>query len=236
MNPTGTRIAVVFNGSPLFSGSAGSGESEIRKWIIEKDWLEAIVAMPDQLFYNTGISTYVWIVNNKKTSQRKGKVQLINATGIKDEELTAEGVLGFNRFWEKMDKSLGNKRKLIPENGITKGIGFISQLYGNFEENEFSKILPNDYFAYWRITVEQPEKDENGKVVKIKNKPKADSKLRDYENISFLKTEKDGSLKPQTTKEYFKREVTPHIPEAWIDEKKTKVGYEINFTKYFYEF
>jgi type I restriction enzyme M protein len=236
MKPTGTRIAVVFNGSPLFSGSAGGGESEIRKWIIENDWLETIVAMPDQLFYNTGISTYVWIVNNKKIGKRKGKVQLINATGSKDEELTAEGVLGFNRFWKKMTKSLGNKRKLIPENGTSKGIGFISQLYGNFEENEFSKILPNDYFAYWRITVEQPEKDKNGKVVKTKSKPKADSKLRDYENIPFLREEKDGSLKPQTIKEYFKREITPHLPEAWIDEKKTKIGYEINFTKYFYEF
>jgi len=240
MKPTGTRIAVVFNGSPLFSGSAGSGESEIRKWIIEKDWLEAIVAMPDQLFYNTGISTYVWIVNNKKSDVRKGKVQLINATGSKDEELTAEGVLGFNRFWKKMDKSLGNKRKLIPENGISKGIGFISQLYGNFEENEFSKILPNEYFAYWRITVEQPEKDENGKVVKSKSKPKADSKLRDYENIPFLVQTQDiaspQAFRKQTIKEYFKREVVPHLPEAWIDEKKTKVGYEINFTKYFYEF
>lgn len=236
MKPSGTRIAIVFNGSPLFSGSAGSGESEIRKWIIENDWLEAIVALPDQLFYNTGISTYVWLVNNKKEEKRKGKVQLINATGAKDEELIADGKLDTNRFWKKMDKSLGSKRKEIPENGNTKGIGFVSQLYGNFEENEFSKILPNEYFGYWRVTVEQPLKDENGKVVKSKNKPKADSKLRDYENIPFLRTEKDGSLVPQTIEEYFEREVTPHLPEAWLDDKKTKVGYEINFTKYFYEF
>ncbi|WP_417334648.1 type I restriction-modification system subunit M [Halarcobacter sp.] len=236
MKPSGTRIAIVFNGSPLFSGSAGSGESEIRKWIIENDWLEAIVALPDQLFYNTGISTYVWLVNNKKEEKRKGKVQLINATGAKDEELIADGKLDINRFWKKMDRSLGSKRKEIPENGNTKGIGFVSQLYGNFEENEFSKILPNDYFGYWRVTVEQPLKDENGKIVKSKGKPKADSKLRDYENIPFLRTEKDGSLVPQTIEEYFEREVTPHLPEAWIDEKKTKVGYEINFTKYFYEF
>jgi type I restriction enzyme M protein len=157
MKSTGTRIAVVFNGSPLFSGSAGSGESEIRKWIIENDWLEAIVAMPDQLFYNTGISTYVWIVNNRKEEKRKGNVHLINATGAKDEELIADKKLDVNRFWKKMDKSLGNKRKEIPENGNTKGIGFVSQLYGNFEENEFSKILPNEYFGYWRITVEQPD-------------------------------------------------------------------------------
>lgn len=236
MKPSGTRIAIVFNGSPLFSGSAGSGESEIRKWIIENDWLEAIVALPDQLFYNTGISTYVWLVNNKKEETRKGKVQLINATGAKDEELISDGKLEVNRFWKKMDKSLGSKRKEIPENGNTKGIGFVSQLYGNFEENEFSKILPNDYFGYCRVTVEQPLKDENGEIVKSKGKPKADSKLRDYENIPFLRTEKDGSLVPQTIEEYFEREVTPHLPEAWIDEKKTKVGYEINFTKYFYEF
>lgn len=236
MKPSGTRIAIVFNGSPLFSGAAGSGESEIRKWIIENDWLEAIVALPDQLFYNTGISTYVWLVNNKKEEKRQGKVQLINATGAKDEELIADKKLDVNRFWKKMDKSLGSKRKEIPENGNTKGIGFVSQLYGDFEENEFSKILPNDYFAYWRVTVEQPLKDESGNVVKSKGKPKADSKLRDYENIPFLRTEKDGSLAPQTIAEYFEREVTPHLPDAWIDSTKTKVGYEINFTKYFYEF
>ena len=236
MKPSGTRIAIVFNGSPLFSGSAGSGESEIRKWIIENDWLEAIVALPDQLFYNTGISTYVWLVNNKKEEKRKGKIQLINATGTKDEELITDRKLDVNRFWKKMDKSLGSKRKEIPENGNSKGIGFVSQLYGNFEENEFSKILPNDYFGYWRVTVEQPLKDENGEIVKSKGKPKADSKLRDYENIPFLRTEKDGSLVPQTISAYFEREVIPHLPEAWIDKKKTKIGYEINFTKYFYEF
>ena len=235
MKTGGTRIGIVFNGSPLFSGAAGSGESEIRKWIIENDWLETIIALPDQLFYNTGISTYIWIITNKKSAERKGKVQLINATGTKDEELMKEGKLDQNRFWQKMDKSLGNKRKKIVENGNEKGIGFITQLYGNFEENEFSKIVPNDYFAYWRITVEQPLK-ENGKVVKSKGKPKADSSLRDYENIPFLKTDENGNLVPQTIEEYFEREVKPHLPIAWIDETKTKVGYEINFTKYFYEF
>ena len=237
MKADGTRIGIVFNGSPLFSGAAGSGESEIRKWIIEKDWLEAIIALPDQLFYNTGISTYIWIVTNNKSAERKGKIQLINATGTKDEELIKEGKLDFNRFWQKMDKSLGNKRKKIVENGNEKGIGFITQLYGNFEENEFSKILPNEYFAYWRVTVEQPLRNEKGEVVKDKKgKPKADSKLRDYENIPFLKKDEDGKLVPQTIEEYFEREVKPHLPEAWIDEKKTKIGYEINFTKYFYEF
>jgi len=235
MKPGGTRIGIVFNGSPLFSGAAGSGESEIRKWIIENDWLDTIIALPDQLFYNTGISTYIWIVTNKKSAERKGKVQLINATGVKDEELMKEGKLDHNRFWQKMDKSLGNKRKKIVENGTEKGIGFITQLYGNFEENEFSKIVPNDYFAYYRVTVEQPLIEE-GKVVKSKGKPKPDSSLRDYENIPFLKTDQDGKLVPQTIEEYFEREVKPHLPTAWIDETKTKIGYEINFTKYFYEF
>lgn len=235
MKAGGTRIGIVFNGSPLFSGAAGSGESEIRKWIIENDWLETIIALPDQLFYNTGISTYIWIVTNKKSTERKGKVQLINATGVKDEELMKEGKLDHNRFWQKMDKSLGNKRKKIVENGNEKGIGFITQIYGNFEENEFSKIVPNEYFAYYRVTVEQPL-IENGKVVKSKGKPKADSSLRDYENIPFLKTNQNGKLVPQTIEEYFEREVKPHLQTAWIDETKTKIGYEINFTKYFYEF
>lgn len=236
MKPDGSRIGIVFNGSPLFTGAAGSGESEIRRWIIENDWLEAIVALPDQLFYNTGISTYVWILTNKKSEKRKGKIQLINATGTKDEELTEEGKLDTNRFWEKMSRSLGNKRKQIVENGNDKGIGFITKIYGDFEENEFCKILPNDYFGYWRITVEQPLIEDGKPVTDKKGKPKADSGLRDYENIPFLKEDNSGRLNPQTIKEYFNREVRPHLPDAWIDESKTKVGYEINFTKYFYEF
>ncbi|MCB9221552.1 MAG: SAM-dependent DNA methyltransferase [Ignavibacteria bacterium] len=236
MKADGSRIGIVFNGSPLFSGSAGSGESEIRKWIIENDWLEAIVAMPDQLFYNTGISTYIWVITNKKDKSRKGKVQLINATGEKDEELIADGRLNENRFWEKMPKSLGNKRKKISENGNNKGIGFITQIYGKNIEGEFSKIMPNEYFGYWRVTVEQPQK-KNGKIVKDgKGNPKADPKLRDYENIPFLRKDENGKLVKQSIDEYFKREVLPHLPEAWIDESKTKEGYELNFTKYFYEF
>lgn len=235
MKSGGTRIGIVFNGSPLFTGAAESGESNIRKWIIENDWLEAVIALPDQLFYNTGISTYIWVITNNKSAERRGKVQLINATGSKDEELTKEGKLDFNRFWQKMDRSLGNKRKKIAENGNEKGIGFITQLYGNFEENEFCKIYPNAFFGYWRITVEQPLK-ENGKVVKSKGQPKPDTSLRDYENIPFLKKDADGKLIPQTIEEYFDEEVKPHLPEAWIDHSKTKVGYEINFTKYFYEF
>ncbi len=261
MKPDGTRIGIVFNGSPLFTGSAGSGESNIRKWIIENDWLEAIIALPDQLFYNTGISTYIWIITNKKSPERKGKIQLINATGAKDEELVNEGKLDFNRFWEKMTKSLGNKRKKIAEDGTEKGIGFITKLYGDFTENEFVKIYPNEFFGYWRITVEQPKweneemkneaieklkagvwKIENAKLIKddgkiIKLKP--DTALRDYENIPFLREVKTNgrvTFVPQTIEEYFEREVKPHLPDAWIDHSKTKIGYEINFTKYFYEF
>jgi type I restriction enzyme M protein len=267
MKPTGTRIGIVFNGSPLFTGQAGSGESNIRQWIIENDWLEAIIALPDQLFYNTGISTYIWIVSNHKSPERKGKIQLINATGAKDDELIAEGKRDINRFYQKMTRSLGNKRKMIPENGNDRGIGFITKLYGDFEENEFVKIYPNDYFGYWRITVEQPQRDDNGTIITDrKGNPKADTALRDYENIPFLRktvetpklgvsanhrrfglhgvetpnlgvsTQHLASLQPQTIEEYFQREVTPHLPDAWIDHSKTKIGYEINFTKYFYEF
>ncbi len=232
----GSRIGIVFNGSPLFTGQAGGGESNIRQWIMKNDWLEAIIALPDQLFYNTGISTYIWILSNDKSPERRGKVQLINATGAKDEELIAEDKRDFNRFWEKMNRSLGNKRKYIPENGETKGIGFITKLYGDFEEGEFVKIFPNKFFGYWRVTVEQPLRDEKGKIVKSKRKPKPDTSLRDYENIPFLREDDNGQLVPQTIEEYFEREVLPHVPDAWIDEKKTKTGYEINFTKYFYEF
>jgi type I restriction enzyme M protein len=237
MKKDGSRIGIVFNGSPLFTGQAGSGESNIRKWIIENDWLEAIIALPDQLFYNTGISTYVWIVTNKKSDDRKGKIQLINATGAKDEELVAAGKIPFNRFWNKKVPTLGNKRKEISENGNTKGIGFITNLYGDFEENEFVKIFSNDFFGYWRVVVEQPLKDENGNIEKnSKGEPKPDTSLRDYENIPFMRYNENKKLVLQTIQEYFEREIKPNLPDAWIDESKTKIGYEISFTKYFYEF
>ena len=233
----GSRIGIVFNGSPLFTGQAGNGESNIRQWIIENDWLEAIIALPDQLFYNTGISTYIWILNNHKSEQRKGRIQLINATGAKDDEPIKAGERNFNRFREKMPRSLGNKRKQIPENGNDKGIGFITRLYGDFEENEFVKILPNAFFAYWRVTVEQPLTDENGNDITTRDgNPKPAPKLRDYENIPFLLKDKEGKLVPQTIEAYVEREVKPHLPNAWIDKSKIKTGYEINFTKYFYEF
>lgn len=213
---SGTRIGIVFNGSPLFSGSAGSGPSDIRKWIIENDMLEAIVALPDQLFYNTGISTYIWIVTDHKSKNRKGKVQLINATGGDLDDRN-------NPFYAKMLRSLGNKRKEIHETAIAK----ITKLYGDFRENEFSKIFDNEDFGYHRITVERPKLDEEGNPkVDKKGNLLPDSDLRDNENIPL----KDD------IESYFQREVLPHVHDAWIDHEKTKVGYEINFTKYFYKY
>jgi type I restriction enzyme M protein len=204
---TGTRIGIIFNGSPLFNGNAGSGESEIRKWIIEKDYLETIIALPDQLFYNTGISTYLWIVTNRKSKARKGKVQMINATELHKD----------------MMKSLGSKRKIIAPEQIEE----ITKIYGTFKENKLCKIFDNKDFGYNRITVERPKRDDKNKVINDRNgNPQADADLRDNENIPLK----------EDIETYFKREILPHVPDAWIDHNKTKVGYEINFTKYFYEF
>ena len=201
----GSRIAIVFNGSPLFTGSAGSGESEIRKWIIENDMLEAIIAMPDQLFYNTGISTYIFILNNHKEKKRKGKIQLINAVNM----------------YIKMAKSLGNKRNEVS----AEQIKVISKLYGEFKESEYVKIYPNSFFGYTRITIERPERNSKGVIVlDKKGEIKANSVLRDYENVPLL----------EDIETYFNREVLPNVPDAWVDQTKSKVGYEINFTKYFY--
>ncbi len=203
----GSRIGIVLNGSPLFTGSAGSGESDIRKWIIENDLLEAIIALPDQLFYNTGISTYIWILSNHKIKSRRGKVQLINGSSLS----------------VKMSKSLGNKRNEISESQIEE----LTLLFGEFEENAYSKIFPNAFFGYHRITVERPLRDNKGKVVlDKKGEPKADAALRDFENIPLM----------EDVEAYFAREVLPHVPDAWIDHSKTKVGYEVNFTKYFYKY
>ncbi|WP_034893711.1 class I SAM-dependent DNA methyltransferase [Gillisia sp. Hel_I_29] len=208
MKPEGSRLAIVFNGSPLFSGSPSSNknESSIRQWIIENDLLEAVIALPDQLFYNTGISTYIWLLSNHKAPERKGKVQLINAVD----------------FYEKMPKSLGNKRKEISDRQIED----LTKIYGNHKSGEFSKVFDNEDFGYSKVTVERPLM-KNGKAVKdSKGKLKADSSLRDTENIPLK----------ENIQEYMKREVLPHVPDAWIDESKTKTGYEINFTKYFYKF
>lgn len=216
VEPSGSRIAIVFNGSPLFSGSAGSGPSDIRKWIIENDWLEAIVAMPDQLFYNTGIATYIWIVTDHKPKERRGKVQLINATGTEQPDRD-------NPFYQKMLRSLGNKRKEIHPTAIAD----ITRIYGEFREGPHCKIFDNTDFGYHRITVERPLRDEKGTIVPDKKgKPQPDSSLRDAENVP-LREDVDA---------YFAREVLPHVPDAWIDHAKTKVGYEINFTRYFYQY
>lgn len=212
----GSRIGIVFNGSPLFSGGAGSGPSDIRKWIIENDMLEAIIAMPDQLFYNTGISTYVWIVTDRKGKERKGKVQLVNATGSDREDKD-------NPFYSKMLRSLGNKRKEIHEAAICR----LTEIYGEFKEGPYCKIFDNEDFGYRRITVERPKRDEKGNIEKDKKgNPVPDADLRDFENVPLK----------EDVEEYFKREVLPHLPDAWIDHGKTKIGYEINFTKYFYQY
>lgn len=300
----GTRLGIVFNGSPLFTGGAGSGESDIRRWIIENDWLEAIVALPDQLFYNTGISTYLWVVSNRKEKGRRGKIQLVDASS----------------FFKKMRKSLGNKRNEIDEQQRND----ITRLYGRVKDSEHVRIFDNANFGFQRVTVERPlrlnfavneerldrvretapfanlavsQKRKNTKgaeaeikageaeqkailvalkslagkgVVKnrdsfeemlkaafkkaelkipaplfkammgalserddtadictdAKGNPEPDADLRDCENVP-LKEDVD---------EYMRREVLPHVPDAWVDNDKTKIGYEINFNRYFYKY
>jgi type I restriction enzyme M protein len=293
----GSRIAIVFNGSPLFTGAAESGESNIRRWILENDWLEAIVALPDQLFYNTGISTYFWILTNRKGADHKGKVVLLDA---RDQ-------------WQKMRKSLGDKRKELGDgtNGRPDHIGDITRLYAEAVEvakdpehplHGKVKLFANEDFGYQRITVERPLKlrfevteetlaalaeakpvaklerseefvaavrtllgsswttksdafialkdavvaagltwptgapfakavreavgvrDPEGEVQKIKGASEPDADLRDYENVPL----------GEDVEDYLKREVLPHVPDAWIDHTKTKIGYEIPFTRHFY--
>jgi type I restriction enzyme M protein len=282
----GSRAAIVLNGSPLFTGGAGSGESDIRKWVIENDYLEAIVALPVDMFYNTGISTYIWVLSNHKAPERKGKIQLINAA----------------EFFVKMRKSLGSKRKELSTSDIER----IVALYGAFEQNEYSRIFPNEEFGYRTITVERPlrlnfsasadrllqvgespalaklgaeslsrlslamamlgtervwksrpvfqkalkqalssagvelstpqqkallaalsERDEEAEVCRdAKGHPEPDADLRDTENVPLR----------EDVQEYFKREVLPHVPDAWIDHSKTKVGYEVPFNRHFYKY
>jgi type I restriction enzyme M protein len=213
----GSRFGIVLNGSPLFTGGAGSGESEIRRYVLENDLVEAIVGLPNDMFYNTGIGTYIWVISNRKPEHRQGKVQLIDASGM----------------WQKMRKSLGSKRKELSEAHIER----ITQLFGRFEEatgddgKPISRIFANEAFGYHTITVERPLRDADGKPVlgekgKQKGKPQPDSALRDTENVPLSEDVGD----------YFKREVLPHAPDAWIDPDKTKVGYEIPFNRHFYVF
>ncbi len=198
----GSRIASVHNGSALFTGDAGSGESGIRQYIIENDLLECIVQLPNDVFYNTGIATYVWIISNRKEEKRKGKVQLINASSEK--------------YYQKMRKALGSKRHELTGNHILD----IQDLYFDFEENEYSKIFDNEDFCFYQITTHQPEKDEKGNIVNDKKgNPKSDKALKDTENVPMK----------QDIKKYFAKEVLPFAPDAWYDKKKMKVGYEIAF-------
>ncbi|MCZ2338692.1 MAG: type I restriction-modification system subunit M [Chitinophagales bacterium] len=211
----GSRIASVHNGSALFTGDAGSSESGIRQYILENDLLECIIQLPNDMFYNTGITTYIWLLTNVKEERRKGKVQLINAS--------SEG------FYQKMRKNLGDKRvELQPEH-----IQMIQEMYFSFEENQYSKIFDNEDFGFYQITVHQPEKDEKGNIIKdSKGKPKSDSTLKDTENVPMRK----GLVLNTLIDEYFKREVLPFAPDAWYDKDKMKIGYEIAFNKYFYQY
>jgi len=219
----GSRIGVVTNGSSLFTGDAGSGESDIRKWIIENDWLECIVALPKDLFYNTGINTYIWFLTNKKTENRKGKVQLINGNATKVTGVNGKGKEQTEHIFARSNKkSLGNKRNEF----TAEHISTLLDMYTNFEESDHCKIFNNDDFGYYQLTIEQPEYDAKGKMKMVKSNPKPDSKKRDKENVPLT----------EDIETYFSKEVLPHVPEAWIDYDKTRIGYEINFTKYFYEY
>jgi type I restriction enzyme M protein len=212
----GSRFGIVLNGSPLFTGGAGSGESEIRRYVLENDLLEAIIGLPTDMFYNTGISTYIWILSNRKPAARKGKLQLIDASS----------------FWQKMRKSLGSKRKELGDAHISE----VTRLFGSFSEANkdgapISRIFRNEELGYRTITVERPLRDAKGKIVfgtkgKLNGKPQSDSELRDTENVPL----------GDDVEEYFEREVLPHVPDAWIDHEKTKVGYEIPFNRHFYVF
>ncbi|MDE0467760.1 MAG: class I SAM-dependent DNA methyltransferase [Candidatus Poribacteria bacterium] len=214
MEDRGSRVGIVFNGSPLFTGDAGSGESEIRRWIIENDWLECIIALPEKLFFNTSIATYIWILTNRKSAARQGKVQLINAVDFRDE----------------MKRNLGDKNVFVSDSHIRQ----LVELYTNFEETEHCKIYPNEFFGYTKVTVERPliEKQEIlGKEMEVvvrdkQRKPKPDPKLRDFERVPLTADIDD----------YYQQEVKPHVPDSWIDRKKDKVGYEINFNRYFYQY
>ncbi|WP_462424682.1 type I restriction-modification system subunit M [Fusobacterium ulcerans] len=208
------RMAIIHNGSSLFTGSAGSGESEIRRYMLENDWLEAIIQLPNDSFYNTGITTYIWIISKNKPKIRQGKVQLINASNM----------------CEARRKNIGNKRVDITE----KYRELVVQAYGEFKNKTYeldgkiceSKIFNNEEFGFNRIQIESPLYDESGNVVMKGKKIAPDSSKRDYENVPLT----------EDIEEYFEREVKPYNSEAWIDKTKTKVGYEIPFTRYFYKY
>ena len=210
------KMAIIQNGSPLFSGDAGSGPSEIRRYILENDWLDCIVQLSTDMFMNTGISTYIWICSKNKPAYREGKVQLIDAS----------------HCYEARRKSIGTKRNDITD----RCRELIVKAYGSFENCAVygdksgiyceSKIFETVEFGYNKIVVERPQRDESGEIVLKKGKPVADASLRDTENVPLT----------QDIDRYFEREVLPYAEDAWIDKKKTKVGYEIPMTRYFYEY
>ena len=208
------KMAIIHNGSSLFTGAAGSGESEIRRYMLENDWLEAIIQLPNDSFYNTGITTYIWIISKNKPEERQGKVQLINASAM----------------CEARRKNIGNKRVDITD----KYREIVVQAYGEFKNKIYeidgktceSKIFDNVDFGFNRIQIESPLYDENGNLVMKGKKITPDTSKRDYENVPLI----------EDIDSYFEREVKPYNPEAWIDKTKTKVGYEIPFTRYFYKY
>lgn len=213
LKPTG-RMAIIQNGSPLFKGDAGSGESNIRGYLLENDWLEAIIQIPNDMFYNTGIATYIWIVSKDKSMERAGKVQLIDAS----------------KCFVKRRKSLGNKRNEFTAECIT----LIAKAYNEFAEGVYedgalvveSKIKANEDFKYSKVVVEQPVCDDEGNPILKRGKPTADSSKRDTESIPWA----------EEIETYMAKNVYPYAPDAWIDEKKTKIGYEIPFTREFYKY
>lgn len=224
MRPThdgGGRAGIVLNGSPLFNGAAESGPSKIRQWLLDSDLVEAIVALPTNMFFNTGIATYIWILDNTKRPERVGKIQLIDATS----------------FWTKIRKNLGAKNREVD----AKARDRILALYDAFDEADpdYSKVFTANDFGYWSITVERPLLDDDGKsVIDRKGNPKPDAKRRDTENVPFTygANSKGDASRAATIKAYFEAEVRPHVPDAWVDIAKTKVGYEIPFTRHFFKY
>lgn len=208
MKPEGSKIAIIHNGSALFKGDAGSGESEIRRYVIENDLLDCIIQLPNDLFYNTGIATYIWVLNNKKPEHRQGKVQLINASD----------------YYNKMRKSLGNKRNEMSKKHIEE----ITKIYGDFIESDVSKIFDNNYFGYKKVTVLQGILNSNGELEKNKKGVPIQDKEKGSDNETIPLNEKVG--------DFMKNEVLQFEPASFIDDSKTKIGYEISFTKYFYKY
>lgn len=203
----GSRIAIIHNGSPLFTGDAGSAVSNLRRYILENDLLEAIIQLPNDIFYRTGITVYVWVLSNRKSSIRKGKVQLIDASS----------------FYTKLRKNIGNKRVEIDDNQIKD----IAKIFSEFKQTEVSKIFSNSDFGYTKVTILQPLKDDKGNVVKNKKGiPEVDKDKSDTENVPLNRD----------VDEYFKSEIQPYLPDAWLDRSKDVAGYEIPFTRHFYKF